>query len=65
MNTRDMEIDMALRLQEVRMRILERTRSLQRAIELSLPAEIVRHVRGQIENYRYAEELLVEEGVQS
>lgn len=56
-----METDMALMLEHTRNKILERVRALQRAIELNLPPEIIRHVRGQVHNYCYAAKLLKEE----
>lgn len=56
-----LETDMALMLEHARAQIIERTKALQRAIELSLPHEIVRHVRGQIANYQNAAQLLSEE----
>jgi hypothetical protein len=56
-----LEVDMALMLEHVRGQIIERARALQRAIELQLPAEIIRHVRVQVINYQNAAERLYEE----
>lgn len=52
---------MAVVLEYARRKIIERTRALQRAIELQLPPEIVHYVRGQLANYQYAAQLLEQE----
>lgn len=59
--SRDLETDMALMLEYMSAKVLERVRALHAAVQLGLPPEIIRHVRGQIHNYVYAVKLLKEE----